>query len=78
MSITKRPNSKAIEQFIAGAPDAKPEQAEPKAKPAKIAISLQLPTDLLARVDEAAAALSLTRSGFIKQALARSVQAESN
>jgi hypothetical protein len=78
MSITKRPDPEAIARFIAGAPDSKPMPAEAKAKPTKTAISLQLPTDLLARVDEAAAALSLTRSGFIKQALARAVQAESS
>ena len=74
MTITKRPSPKAIQDFINGAPDATPTK-EPKAKPEKTAISLQLPTDLLTRVDEAAAALSLTRSGFIKQALARAVQA---
>ena len=73
MSITRRPPTKSADAFIAGAPDAKPDQA-PKAKPAKTAISLQLPTELLAKVDEAAEALSLTRSGFIKQALARAVQ----
>ena len=72
MSITKRPSPKAIQDFINGAPDAKPDQA-PKTKPEKTAISLQLPTDLLARVDEAAAALSLTRSGFIKFVLNKAV-----
>lgn len=77
MSITRRPPNKSADAFIAGAPDAKTDQA-PKTKPEKTAISLQLPTDLLARVDEAAAALSLTRSGFIKQALARAVQTESS
>ena len=73
MSITRRPPTKPADAFIAGAPDAKPEQPQ-KAKPQKTAISLQLPTDLLTKVDEAAAALSLTRSGYIKQALARAVQ----
>lgn len=75
MSITRRPPTKSADAFIAGAPDAQPTPAEAKAKPTKTAISLLLPTDLLTRVDEAAAALSLTRSGFIKQALARAVQA---
>ena len=78
MSITRRPTAKSADAFIAGAPDAQTAPTEAKTKPTKTAISLLLPTDLLARVDEAAAALSLTRSGFIKQALARAVQAEGN
>lgn len=79
MSIIKRPQTKseetAIDAFIAGAPDAKP---VPAGKPAKVAISLQLPADLLAKVDAAAGALALSRAGYIKQALARSVQTGSN
>lgn len=88
MAITKRPAppsqkqppEAAIEAFIAGAPDASADQAaEPKpSKPAKVMINLQMPVDLLAKVDGAASALSLTRSGYIKLVLTRAVQAESN
>lgn len=83
MTIIKRPTSQnkdaAINAFIAGAPDAKatPEADAPpalrKQPEAKIFINVQMPATLLAQVDEAARALSLTRSGFIKQALARAV-----
>lgn len=83
MAIVKRPTAKnadaAISAFIAGAPDAAMPDAAPKvpaSKPALVAISLQMPAPLLAQVDEAARALSLTRSGFIKQALARAVQTQ--
>lgn len=85
MTIVKRPNAKnadaAISAFIAGAPDAGKAEAAPKApagKQARIMITVGMPEALLAEVDEAARALSLTRSGFIKQALARAVQAQSN
>ena len=87
MSITKRPTQQkpaeaVIEAFIAGAPDASAVQvAEPKpkpSKPAKVMINLQMPADLLARVDGAASRLSLTRSGFIKLVLTHAIQAENN
>ena len=76
----KQPPEAAIEAFIAGAPDAPADQAaEPKpSKPAKVMINLQMPADLLAKVDGAASALSLTRSGFIKLVLTRSVQPDKN
>lgn len=91
MSIIKRPKPQkpttapeqqaeaAITAFIAGAPDAPAAQAVPvPARPAKVMINVQMPADLLAKVDEAAAALSLTRSGFIKLVLTRSVQTTGN
>jgi hypothetical protein len=83
MTITKRPapqkQEAAIEAFIAGAPDAPAQEPEPKpSKPAKVMINIQMPADLLARVDEKASELSLTRSGFIKLMLTRAVQAENN
>jgi hypothetical protein len=53
--------------------------AEPKpSKPAKVMISLQMPADLLAKVDGATSALSLTRSRSIKLTLGRTVQAENS
>lgn len=39
-------------------------------------VSLALPPELLARVDEMARKLSLTRAGFMKLALTRAVEAE--
>ena len=84
MTITKRPapqkQEAAIEAFIAGAPDAPAAQAaaQKPSKPAKVMINIQMPADLLAKVDEKASELSLTRSGFIKLVLSRSVQSENN
>lgn len=84
MTITKRPapqkQEAAIEAFIAGAPDAPADQsAAPKpSKPAKVMINIQMPADLLAKVDEKASELSLTRSGFIKQALSRAINPSAN
>ena len=39
------------------------------------AISLALPPDLLEKIDQMANSLSITRAGFIKQALTRAVNA---
>jgi hypothetical protein len=72
----------ALARIVAAAPDAT--AAEKKAAPAhgrKMAgnqaqISFALPVELLNKVDEAASALSISRAAFIKQALARAVQAE--
>jgi len=87
MSITKRPVSKAaLAQFVAGAPDAAAE-AQAVAQPAKtgkpgrpakaekpVQISIALPAELLAEVDQAANALSISRAAFMKQALAKALQ----
>jgi len=77
MTITKRPTArkpaastaadpaleKALDDFIGSAPDA---ASSKPAKPPKTLVSFQIPLDLLAKVDEAASALSLTRAGYIK------------
>jgi len=39
-------------------------------------VSFAMPPELLAKVDEAARKLSLTRAGFMKLALTRAVEAE--
>ena len=79
MSITMRPANKSIEDFINAAPDAGAEKGSIPKKTNRrvgnqVAISLALPADLLFKVDESAKTLSLTRAGFIKQALARALQ----
>ena len=89
-NITRRPtqtptpapkaNEAALAAFIGGAPDAAPAPtAEAPAVPRKMigkqtAISLALPPDLLEKIDQMANSLSITRAGFIKQALTRAVQ----
>ena len=86
MSITKRPSTKSVEAFIAGAPDAAAE-AKAVAHPAKtgkpgrpakaekpVQISMSLPADLLADVDRQAEALSISRAAFVKQALSKALQ----
>ena len=87
MAIVKRPSgpstpARTAEAFIQGAPDAGDLFYEPP--PAAVGVmqgrqrqvSLALPPELLARVDEAARKLSLTRAGFMKLALTRAVEAE--
>jgi hypothetical protein len=49
-----------------------------RAKTPQVAITLTLPPELLAKVDEAADTLSISRAAFIKQALTRAVVAEGN
>lgn len=64
---------KQVSSFIAGAPDGsnlkKGVQVGKQAQ-----ISLAMPPGLLAKVDEAARALSLTRAGYIKMCLSRAVE----
>ena len=42
------------------------------------ALTFAMPPELLAKVDEVARKLSLTRAGFMKLALTRAVEAEEN
>ena len=87
MAIVKRPQTKSVDSFIDGAPNAALEEAEPAAAVAEEAIkrvmlgkqaqiSLAMPLELLAKVDEQAHKLSISRAAFIKQALSRAVMAE--
>jgi hypothetical protein len=85
VTITKRPSSKSVADFIAGAPDAAAVQkagAQPlktgkPGRPVKaekpVQISMTLPADLLANVDRQAEALSISRAAFVKQVLSRAV-----
>ena len=87
MAIIKRPihptaSNKTAEAFIQGAPDAVTATADTTASQGVIQgrqrqVSLAMPPELLAKVDEAARKLSLTRAGFMKLALTRAVEAES-
>jgi hypothetical protein len=86
MAIIKRPSSQAApsaaaEAFIQGAPDATAE-AQPANQGVMLGkqrqVSFAMPPELLAKVDETARKLSLTRAGFMKLALTRAVEAEEN
>ncbi len=72
----------ALERIVAGAPDASPAERAAVAKDDRLMIgnqtriSLALPPDLLDKVDAMAGSLSITRAGFIKQALTRAVNSE--
>jgi hypothetical protein len=76
----------AAERFINAAPDAAPAPAAAAAPVARskvvvgkqLQVTFALPADLLIKVDQAAEDLSISRAAFIKQALARAVQAELN
>lgn len=91
MAIVKRPQTKSVDAFISGAPDALPGATERAAAPAaavveetikrvmlgkQAQISLAMPLELLARIDEQAARLSISRAAYIKQAMSRAVEGE--
>ena len=85
MAIIKRPlqpttSGRTAEAFIQGAPDAATAADTPTSPGVMLGkqrqVSLALPPELLAKVDEAARKLSLTRAGFMKLALTRAVAAE--
>lgn len=96
MAIVKRPlssveNTKSIEEFIRGAPDANTaapaavapaqvaEKPAPKARLMKgnqAQITLTIPVDLLERAGDMARQLSITRAAFMKLAISRAVEAE--
>ena len=90
MAIVKRPqtnnqNTKSVDDFIGGAPDSV--QAAKVAAPAHKArvmkghqaqITLALPVDLLERANAMADKLSISRAAFMKQAITRAVDAETN
>ena len=67
------------ERIVAGAPDASAAERAAAAKDDRLMIgnqtriSLALPPELLDKVDAMASSLSITRAGFIKQALTRAV-----
>lgn len=87
MAIVKRPvhqptSSKTAEAFIQGAPDAATATVDAPTNQGVMQgkqrqVSLAMPPELLAKVDEAARKLSLTRAGFMKMALTRAIEAES-
>ncbi len=83
MATVKRPQTKSVDVFIKGAP----QLAAPAAVVAdetikrvmlgkQAQISLAMPLELLARIDEQAARLSISRAAYIKQAVSRAVEGE--
>jgi hypothetical protein len=80
---TPAPKAKeaALAAFIGGAPDgaaaAKTPAVSRKMIGKQTAISLALPPDLLEKIDQMANSLSITRAGFIKQALTKAVNSAS-
>lgn len=70
MAITKPKSRPSADTFIAGAPDAeKPKGGVRRGR--KQQISLTIAPELLARIDELAAGLSLSRAAVITMALNR-------
>lgn len=69
MTIKSKPQKLA--EFIAKAPD-----ADAKAAPDQVQITLKLSPDLLSRIDAAAKELSLSRAGFIKMSLTHTLKAQ--
>lgn len=93
MAIVKRPptpaqNTKSVDDFISGAPDAVAATATPAAaaeapaprsrvmKGNQAQITFTLPLELLEKVNKAADQLSLSRAGFMKMAISRAVESE--
>lgn len=72
MTINTIPH-RQIKSFISGAPDGS--NLEKGVRVGKQSqISLAMPPELLEKVDRAAQALNLTRAGYIKMCLSRSVE----
>lgn len=88
MAIVKRPThattpSRTAEAFIQGAPDAVTVAADTPVsqgvmKGSQRQVTFAMPPELLAKVDEVARKLSLTRAGYMKMVLTRAVEAEEN
>lgn len=84
MAIVKRPinptaPTTTAEDFIQGAPDATaevPATTRGVIQGKQRQVTFAMPPELLDRVEETARKLSLTRSGFIKLALTRAIEAE--
>lgn len=99
MAIVKRPpkpipaqNTKSVDDFISGAPDAvasapavtatpaaQAETPTPKSRVMKgnqAQITLTIPVDLLDRASAMADYLSISRAAFMKMAITRAVEAE--
>ena len=71
-NINRRP-AEEVESFIASAPDAgKTDKKAPSGKAQQITLTLN--PELLEKVDKTAAALSLSRAGFIKMCLSNAVK----
>lgn len=85
MAIQRKPKSaaaeKAIDDFVAGAPDATARKAAPAvyekgiAKGNRRQITLTITPELLREADEAAAAMGIGRAGFICSAIFKEVEA---
>lgn len=69
MAITKPKSRPSADTFIAGAPDAEKPKGVRRGR--KQQISLTLAPELLARIDELASSLSLSRAAVITLALNR-------
>lgn len=76
MTISKKPQRKTADDFIAGAPDSAVEQPKPKGviKGKKQQISLTITPSLLEKVDELAAELGQSRAAVINMAIYRAVE----
>lgn len=76
MTISKKPQRKTADAFIAGAPDSAVEQTKPKGvvKGKKQQISLTIAPALLEKVDELATELGQSRAAVINMAIYRAVE----
>ena len=77
MAIIKKPKQSA-EDFIKGAPDSDKSAVVTKGITLgkQSQISFAMPPELLARLDETARKLSISRAAFMKMAITRAVQNE--
>lgn len=66
---------KAVEKFIAGAPDAaKADKGTRTGK--RVQMSLAMPSEVLDKVDTAAVRFNTSRAGYIKMTLSRAVEVD--
>lgn len=79
MTQRRKNQDQTAEHFIQGTLDAlfsDPPAAQGVMQGRQRQVSFAMPPELLAKVDETARKLSLTRAGFMKLALTRAVEAE--
>jgi hypothetical protein len=78
MAITKLKPKTSVDQFISNAPDAGNTLIKPERKRVmkghREQITLTMPPDLLAKVENMARSLGQTRAGFINMAVHRAVE----
>ena len=76
MSITRKPEKKTPESFIAEAPDAGKPPTKGVMRGTRRQIALTLPPDTVDQIDATARRYGMTRAAYINQAVARALESD--